>query len=92
MSRTAPHAETLWRHNQRLMPAGILCDPDIRRAKVSLFKVDQRVQVVDRRSPHHDSIGKVIVVTLGQDRFLYWLRLDSNPKGGLFTEEQLQAA
>jgi hypothetical protein len=23
---------------------------------------------------------------------LYWLRLDTNPKGGLFTEEQLQAA
>jgi len=36
--------------------------------------------------------GRVIVVTPDQDRFFYWLRLDTNPKSGLFTEEQLQAA
>jgi hypothetical protein len=66
--------------------------PDIRRAELPLFKVDQRVLVIDHASPHHAMFGKVIVVTLGQDRFLYWLRLDTNPKGGLFGEEQLQAA
>jgi hypothetical protein len=71
---------------------GALCDPDIRRANLALFKVDQRVLVIDHASPHHAMFGKVIVVTLGQDRFLYWLRLDTNPKGGLFGEEQLQAA
>ena len=59
---------------------------------MALFNVDQRVVVIDHASPHHATFGKVIVVTLGQDRFLYWLRLDTNPKGGLFTEEQLQAA
>jgi len=73
---------------------GALCDPDVRRANLGLFKVDQRVLVIDHASPHHAMFGKVIVVTVGvgQNRFLYWLRLDSNPKGGLFAEEQLQAA
>lgn len=59
---------------------------------MGLFKVDQRVQVIDRDSPHHDSVGKVIVVTPDQDRFFYWLRFDPNPTGGRFAEEQLQAA
>lgn len=59
---------------------------------MALFKVDQRVLVIDQDSPHHAMFGKVVVVTLGQNRFLYWLRLDTNPTGGLFGEEQLQAA
>jgi hypothetical protein len=75
-----------------MSPVGGITRPDVRRAELALFEVDQRVQVVDRHSPHHDSVGKVVVVTVGQNRFLYWLRFDSNPKGGLFAEEQLQAA
>ncbi|HWR70788.1 MAG TPA: hypothetical protein VN415_06995 [Dehalococcoidia bacterium] len=59
---------------------------------MALFKVDQRVLVIDQDSPHHAMFGRVIVVTPDQDRFFYWLRLDTNPKSGLFTEEQLQAA
>ena len=55
------------------------------------FKVDQKVQVVDKGSLHHDSVGRVIVITPEQDRFFYWLRFDPNPTGGLFNEEQLQA-
>jgi hypothetical protein len=58
---------------------------------VALFKVDQRVQVVDMDSLHHESVGRVIVITPEQDRFFYWLRFDPNPTGGRFGEEQLQA-
>ena len=80
------------RHQGRLVPSGALFYPDIRRAEVALFKVDQRVLVNDHASPYHAMFGKVIVVTLGRNRFLYWLRLDADPTGGLFGEEQLQAA
>ena len=59
---------------------------------MALFKVDQRVQVIDQDSPHYDSVGRVIVITPDQDRFFYWLRFDSNVTGGRFGEEQLQAA
>jgi len=75
-----------------LVPSGALFYPDIRRAEVALFKIDQRVQVIDQGSPHRNSIGKVIVVTPAQDRFFYWLRFDPNPTGGRFAEEQLQVA
>jgi hypothetical protein len=59
---------------------------------VALFKVDQRVLVIDQDSPHHAMFGKVVVVTPDQDKFVYWLRFDPNPMGGRFAEEQLQAA
>jgi hypothetical protein len=59
---------------------------------VARFKVDQRVQVVDKDSLHHDSVGRVIVITPEQDRFFYWIRFDPNPTGGRFNEEQLPAA
>lgn len=59
---------------------------------MSLFKVDQRVLVIDRDSPHHAMFGKVIVVTPDRDRSFYWLRFDHNRAGALFGEEQLQAA
>jgi hypothetical protein len=76
----------------RAIGAVALCDPDIRRANLALFKVDQRVLVIDHDSPHHAMFGKVIVVTPDQDRFLYWLRFDPKPMGGPFGEDQLQAA
>lgn len=59
---------------------------------MALFKIDQRVQVVDQDSPHRNSVGKVIVITPELERFFYWLRFDPNPSGGRFAEEQLQAA
>lgn len=58
---------------------------------VARFEVSQKVQVVDKDSPDHDSVGRVIVVTPEQDGFFYWLRFDLNPTGGRFNEEQLQA-
>ncbi len=80
------------RRRQSALGAVAFCDPDIRRAEVALFKVEQRVLVTDQDSPQHAMFGRVIVVTPDQDRFFYWLRFDPNLTGGRFGEEQLQAA
>lgn len=55
------------------------------------FAVNQSVKVIDVNSVHRDSVGRVIVVTPRQDRFVYWLRFDLSPTGGRFDEEQIQA-
>ncbi len=55
------------------------------------FALNQSVKVIDVDSAHHDSIGRVIVVTPRQDTFFYWLRFDLSPSGGRFAEEQIQA-
>ena len=59
---------------------------------MALFRIDQRVRVVDQDSQHRNSVGRVIVITPELDRFFYWLRFDPNPTGGRFAEEQLQVA
>jgi hypothetical protein len=45
-----------------------------------------------KRLLHHDSVGRVIVITPEQDRFFYWLKFDPNPTNGAFKEQQLEAA
>jgi hypothetical protein len=66
-------------------------NPCLRRAEVARFALNQSVKVIDVNSVHHDSVGRVIVVTPRQDRFFYWLRFDLSPSGGRFGEEQIQA-
>ena len=56
------------------------------------FSVSQLVKVIDPGSVHHNLIGSVIVVTLVDSGFFYWLRFDPTLDGGRFREEQLQAA